>query len=173
VEAHLLALGTGILHLFSTSQQDAGVPEGAAGVYTIWRRTDVSPAKSRPAPGQLLYVGYSGRGSKAQESDTKRTKGKRREGLWSRLAAHASGRRSGNQFAVYVADRFVLPTMSADDIEAVAAGTIRMDALVRSYTLAHLAFRWVETADAVAARKLEARIRRGRWDHGKPFLNPQ
>jgi hypothetical protein len=44
------------------------------------------------------------------------------QGIYTRLQSHASGRRSGDQFSVYVADRLVLPTLSHDDINAIALG---------------------------------------------------
>jgi hypothetical protein len=170
VEAHLQALGAGTLHLFATWKQHAGVPHVAAGVYTIWRRLDGGEAT--PGPGQLLYVGHAGRDLTAEQITAKRSSGARRKALWSRLHAHACGRRSGDQLAIYVADRFVLPAMSTDHIAAVAAGTLEIDALVRRYVIDHLAFRWVETLDGSKARALEAVVRRGQWDHGKPLLNP-
>ena len=73
---------------------------------------------------------------------------------------------------MYVADRCILPSLSQAEIAAVAEGRILMDDLVRTYVTTHLGFRWIETPDANAARKLEALIRRGLWDHGKPLLNP-
>jgi hypothetical protein len=173
MEDHLRALGTGTLHLFSTWKQHAGVPHVAAGAYTIWRRADGNPATTVPGPGQLIYVGHSGRNLTAEAIAAQRKAGERKKALWSRLEAHASGSRSSDQFSVYIGDRFVLPTMSADDIEAVAAGRVDMDALVRNYIVAHLAFRWVETPDGATARALETAIQRGHWAHGKPFLNPR
>jgi hypothetical protein len=43
------------------------------------------------------------------------------------------GRRSGDQFCVYVADRFVLPTLKHEDIAAIASGRHDMDAFVRRF----------------------------------------
>ena len=64
------------------------IPLVAAGVYAIWHNDT------------LIYCGMSGRKiSKAQ------TAGKTRYGLTTRLASHASGRLSGDQFCVYVANR--------------------------------------------------------------------
>lgn len=54
----------------------------------------------------------------------------------------------------------------------VAAGHRRLDDRVRDYVTTHLAFRWVETPDVATARTIEATIRRGQWEHGRPFLNP-
>jgi hypothetical protein len=160
MEAHLQALGTGPLHAFATWKRDAGVPRAAAGVYALWWRADQPPVHADPT--QLVYVGHARVGKP----------GTRSTGLWSRLAAHASGRRSGDQLAIYIADRFILPQLTADDIREVAAGNHRLDHRVRDFVAAHLAFRWVETPDGNTARRLEATIRAGRWAHGKPLLNP-
>jgi hypothetical protein len=75
---------------------DPIVPVFGAGVYTIWDKA-----------GRFIYVGMSGRGITAETV--------RRNsplGIYTRLHSHASGRRSGDQFCVYVADRLVLPTLS-------------------------------------------------------------
>lgn len=167
MEDHLRALGTGALHLFTTWKRDAGLPEAAAGVYTIWRRIDVGAGAAGAGPEQLVYVGYAGRDLAKPQG-----RGSRSKGLRDRIRAHASGSRSGDQLAVYVADRLVLPTLSQLDIAAVAEGRVAMDRLIRNYILDHLGFRWVQTPDAATARKLEAVLRRGGWDHGKPLFNP-
>ena len=169
---HLRALATGTLHAFTTWKQDAGVPEVAVGVYTIWRRVDGGSVAAGTGPEKLVYVGYAGRGLVVERITTKGGAGAHRKGLWDRLQAHARGRRSGDQFAVYVADRWVLPTLNQVEIAAVAEGRDLIDPLVRKYITHHLGFRWVETRDAAAARKIEMLIRRGLWDHGKPLLNP-
>lgn len=64
------------------------------GVYTIWRSTD------------FVYVGIAGR-NLGPAADHKRVRG-----LRDRLDNHRSGRRSGDQFAVYVCDRLVLPSLT-------------------------------------------------------------
>ncbi len=74
-------------------------------------------------------------------------------GLFSQLNSHASGRRSGDQFCVYVSDRFVLPTLSADQIREIAAGRLSLDALIRDYVRQRLSYRFVETSDAATARR--------------------
>jgi hypothetical protein len=81
-----------------------------AGVYTIWYND-----------GRFIYVGMSGRGTTAQTSSRDKP-----HGIYTRLQSHASGRRSGDQFCVYVADRLVLPTLSQDDITAIASGRHQM-----------------------------------------------
>jgi hypothetical protein len=64
------------------------IPGSGAGVYTIWDDA-----------GGLVYTGIAGRNPEGR-------------GLASRLRSHASGRRSGDQFCVFVADHYVLPELS-------------------------------------------------------------
>jgi hypothetical protein len=136
---------------------DASVPSFGAGVYTIWN-TD----------GAFIYVGMSGRSITAGMAIPNRP-----HGLVTRLHSHAQGRRSGDQFCVYVADRFVLPTLSADDIAVVSSGRHSLDVYVRQYIHQHLGYRFSLCGDGAEAIAMERRIRRGEWPSGKPLLNPQ
>jgi hypothetical protein len=61
------------------------------GSNTIWHKD-----------GRLIYVGMPGRGIAAET-----TRRNTPQGLYTRLQSHASGRRSGAQLCVYVADRLV------------------------------------------------------------------
>jgi hypothetical protein len=86
------------------------VPKVAAGVYTIWEHS------------RLIYVGMAGRGLTAEHikaPDEPRTA----KGPWTRLNSHASGRRSGDQFCVYVCDRFVVPQLSDEQQVQIGDGT--------------------------------------------------
>jgi hypothetical protein len=148
-------LGQGVAHSFS-DWPNPDVPTFGAGAYTIWHRD-----------GRFIYVGMSGRGISA---DTPRRNTP--QGLYTRLQSHASGRRSGDQFCVYVADRLVLPTLTQEDITAVAAGRHQMDALVRRYIHENLSYRFVVVLDGAAAFAIEAAIKSGNWAHGRPLLNP-
>jgi hypothetical protein len=127
-----------------------------AGVYTIWRKD-----------GRFIYVGMSGRGMTA-ETIRRNTP----QGIYTRLKSHASGRRSGDQFCVYVADRLVLPTLAQEDIEAIVSGRHQMDGFVRRYIHEHLSYRFVVLPDGLAAYAVEAAIKSGEWEHGQPLLNP-
>lgn len=135
---------------------DASVPMFAAGVYTIW-------------DGELgfVYVGMSGRSIRPGDAAMDR-----RHGLVTRLHSHAQGRRSGDQFCVYVADRFVLPALSREDIDGIASGRHSLDAYVRRFIHARLGYRYLLCSDGVEARAIEGRLRRGQWRHGQPLLNP-
>lgn len=98
----------GPLHRFADSATlTAVIPGSGAGVYTIWDDA-----------GGLVYVGIAGRNPAGK-------------GLASRLRSHASGRRSGDQFCVYVADHYVLPELTREQIEAIRDSRLSMDMLVR------------------------------------------
>jgi hypothetical protein len=152
----LVELGRGELHSFAKWPNPA-VPEFGAGVYTVWH-TD----------GRFIYVGMSGRGITA---DTKRRNTP--HGLHTRLHSHASGRRSGDQFCVYVADRLVLPTLSSEDIACIVSGRHQMDAFVRRYIHEHLGYRFIVLSDGAQAYAIEAAIKGGALEQGRPFLNPK
>ena len=113
-EEHLTELSRGTAHSFA-NWPNLSVPTFGAGVYTVWHND-----------GRFIYVGMSGRGMTA---DTIRRNTP--QGIYTRLKSHASGRRSGDQFCVYVADRLVLPTLSQEDIAPIASGRHSMDALIR------------------------------------------
>ena len=81
------------------------------------------------------------------------------QGIYTRLQSHASGRRSGDQFCVYVADRLVLPALSQEDITAIASGRHQMDAFVRRYIHENLKYRFVILPDGAAAYTIERRSR--------------
>lgn len=93
-------------------------------------------------------------------------------GIYTRLQSHASGRRSGDQFCVYVADRLVLPTLSREDTIAIASGRHRMDAFVRRYIHENLSYRFAILPDGTAAYSAETTVKNGGWVHGRPLLNP-
>lgn len=130
------------------------VPKGPPGVYTIWN-------------GEwFLYVGISWKEPSMTSTGTSR-------GLWGRLDSHASGRRSGDQFCVYVCDRFVLPGLEAAEIQQIAVGKLSLDQLTKAYIKDHLGYRFVNTTSGAEARKIEAAVRRGGLGQfGKPHLNP-
>ena len=132
------------------------VPVFGAGVYTIWHND-----------GRFIYVGMSGRG---MTTDTVRRNTP--QGIYTRLKSHASGRRSGDQFCVYVADRLVLPTLAQEDIAAIALGRHQMDAFVRRYIHENLCYRFMLVPDGSAAYTVETVIKSGDWEHGPPLLNP-
>src|SRR5215475_1908768 len=154
-DQHVTELSRGTAYSFA-SWPNLSVPGFGAGVYTIWHND-----------GRFIYVGMSGRGMTA---DTVRRNTP--QGICTRLKSHASGRRSGDQFCVYVADRLVLPTLAQEDIAAIASGRHQMDAFVRRYIHENLSYRFVLLPDGSAAYTIEGAIKNGEWEHGRPLLNP-
>ena len=126
------------------------VPKRGAIVYTIWNRE-----------GCFIYVGMSGRNT---------TGGKSAKGPYGRFASHASGRRSGDQFCLYVCDRLILSTVH-NRIPEIAAGELSLDDFTRNYIRTNLGFRWCAMPDAKLAIELERQMRRGEFDAGRPLLN--
>jgi hypothetical protein len=104
---------------------------GPSGVYAIWNG------------GLFLYVGMA----YAHRDD----ENPRAQGVYGRLRSHASGRRSGDQFAIYICDRFVIPNLARDELNALARGERLLDGRTRDYIHAHLSYRVVLT-DSGAAR---------------------
>jgi hypothetical protein len=117
-------------------------------VYTVWDDA-----------GGLVYTGVAGRNPTGA-------------GLASRLRSHASGKRSGDQFCVYVADHYVLPELTREQIEAIRDSTLSMDALVREKVHADFGFRFVVVEDYRTALRIEGMVKGGCLCAGPPRLNP-
>lgn len=103
----------------------------------------------------------AGRGLTSAQIEAERADQAAKRGLVSRLHSHSSGRRSGDQFCVYVADRLVLPTLTVDQIAAIAAGTLRLDRLVRKFIHDQLSYRYAIAGDSTAAFAWERQLRQG------------
>src|SRR4051794_8737394 len=78
------------------------LPVVGAGVYTVWDGD------------RFLYVGMGGRGLSADMIRDATVTGRKGSGLLGRLMSHASGRRSGDQFCIYVCDLLILPTLTPE-----------------------------------------------------------
>jgi hypothetical protein len=157
-QEHLRSLETGPCHRFSDWPNHV-VPKITAGVYTIWDRD------------RLVYVGMSGRALTPEGIDApdEPTKAK---GLWTRLESHASGRRSGDQFCVYVCDRFVVPHLSDEQQTQIGVGDLSLDACTRKHIHDQFEYRFVTLRSGQEAFALERDVQRGALSAGKPFLNP-
>ncbi len=150
----LKELEVGPEHRFS-DWPTASIPSFGAGVYTIWRNR------------VLIYAGTSGRSISA--NTLKRNKP---HGLFTRLKSHADGRRSGDQFCVYVADRLLMSGLSKTQIMEIADGRLSFDRLIRTYIHDHLTYRFVILEAGGQARALETLVRAGSLAAGRPLLNP-
>ena len=156
--AALAELRDGPLYRFADWPNPA-VPNGRIGVYTVWRGD------------QLMYVGMAGRAI-GPGPDTSGPAPARLTGLRSRLASHASGRRSGDQFCVYVFDRLVLPRLRDQEIQDAARGQLSLDGLTRQLIRQSLSYRFTLLSDAATARAVETDIQRGGLAGQPPLLNP-
>jgi hypothetical protein len=157
----LAALASAPLYRFADWPNTA-IPNWRAGVYTVWDGET------------LIYVGMAGRGLLADAPETPAARATTKpRGLLDRLASHASGRRSGDQFNVYVFDRLVLPRLTPDEITAAAAGDLSLDAVTRQYIHDNLGYRYVVTADGKTALALERDVQRGAIAGQQPLLNPR
>ncbi len=149
MSALLEELENGPLHWFE-DWPIVAVPRSGAAVYTVWDRE-----------GRFLYVGMAGRGEQTA----------RGSGPFGRLASHASGRRSGDQFCIYVADRLVLNTLH-NRLADITSGSLLLDLETRAFIRTNLGFRFMPVENGRTALELERQIQRGVLKVGRPFLNP-
>ncbi len=126
---------------------------GPSGVYTIWNGPE------------FLYVGMAWQ----HRGDTN----EKAKGVFGRLASHASGRRSGDQFCIYICDRYVIPHLTDDELRQLGNGARILDQRTRDYIRTTLTYRVVFTDSGAHARELEHHIRRhGLPAAGHPAINP-
>jgi hypothetical protein len=125
------------------------LPTKGSIVYTIWDKE-----------GRFIYVGISG----LQKSFEKRNP-------QSRMVSHTSGRRSGDQFCIYIHDSFVIPELLKDGSFVPERGAL--DELTKSHIQANLSYRFLvfdsNDSDAIV-RRLEKQIQTGACGI-KPLLN--
>ena len=152
-------LARGTLFQFADWPSDL-VPRRAAGVYTVWREEE------------FVYVGMSGRGAQREDFVANSGRPSQAKGLWTRLNSHASGRRSGDQFNVYVCDRFIVPTLTPAQQHQIGHGDLLLDQMTRSYIREHLGYRFAIYADGTKALAVEHAVRGGALPAGRPYLNP-
>lgn len=129
------------------------VPPVSAGVYAIWEGLT------------LIYCGMSGR-------EIEKNQHKKKYGLVTRLNSHSSGRLSGDQFCVYVANRLVIPSLKQVDLPKFASGELKLDTLTKQYIHANLEYQFVVVDTSKEAFDLEHQARSGIVFGQKPMLNP-
>jgi predicted GIY-YIG superfamily endonuclease len=101
------------------------VPKGQPGVYLIYQGD------------RWIYIGMSFKN------------------LQSRLNQHASGRRSGDQFCVYVWDRLIMSKLSIDEMKGVFSGEYSLDDAIKEFVRSQLSYQYLVVADDATARALE------------------
>lgn len=144
------ALATGPLWWFA-DWPVREVPVTGSLVYTVWDRS-----------GAFIYVGMAGRSASSLSAS---------KGPFGRLTSHASGRRSGDQFCIYICDRLVLPHVH-NRISDIADGRLSLDALTRAYIRSELGFRFVVAPGPAEAFVVERALQKGEWPFGRPLLDP-
>ena len=131
------------------------IPNIAAGVYVIWEGED------------LIYSGMSGR-----EYEKAVSASKVKYGLITRLSSHASGRLSGDQFCVYVANRLLIPKLQSNQLTKFESGELTLDRLTKEYIHARLEYQYAIVESSAQAYSLEAQCRSGLIFGRLPKLNP-
>jgi hypothetical protein len=81
---------------------------------------------------------------------------------------HRSGDRSGDKFC----DRFVLPSLTPEQIDAVGTGRLPLDKLTRDRIHDRFAFRYIRTHSGDEARQLENEVKADAFQAVRPLLNP-
>jgi len=107
-----------------------------------------------------------------REFDKSVTAGRVKVGLVNRLGMHANGRLSGNQFCVYVANRFVIPSLKPEQLPLFASGELNLDKLTKKYIHERLEYQFAVAQSAADAFRIERDCRNGTTLGMKPMLNP-
>ncbi|MFA0447853.1 hypothetical protein AB4587_01605 [Vibrio breoganii] len=97
---------------------------------------------------------------------------KKKYGLITRLHSHYSGRLSGDQFCVYVANRLVTPSLQQSQLPLFASDELKLNELTKSYTHDHLEYQYVLVESSAEAFSVEAKARNGELFGQNPRLNP-
>ena len=155
---HLAQLESGDSYRFDGWPNDA-MPRVAAGVYTVWQQD------------RLIYAGMAGRGLSEEEIRDRLTGDSKKKGIFRRLASHASGRRGGDQFCIYVCDRFVVPKLTKAQQQQIGEGQLSLDQMTRDFIRRSFSYRFV-VVDPSEVLGLERKIREGAMKAGLPYLNP-
>jgi hypothetical protein len=125
---------------------------GKPGVYSIWNGDE------------LVYIGMAWRDISLNQKAL---------GLFGRLRSHASGRRSGDQFNIYVCDRYVVPSLGPEEMRRLSEGERFLDGLTRDFIADHLAYRIWIAPDGATARSVELMLRAQGLEGKLPTLNPK
>ena len=146
----LFDLNTPPTSFFNTEIEN--IPEYGSIIYTVWNRQN-----------EFIYVGIGG----VNNGVSLKNRNPR-----SRINQHASGRRSGDQFCVYVQDFFVVPEIVESGNYIAERGLL--DRLTKEYIHKNLSYRFIvfQDEDSIqVVRGLESVIRSGVNGFGIPFLN--
>ncbi len=110
---------------------------------------------------EFIYVGIGGLSGKSVKERNPR----------SRIIQHAQGRRSGDQFCIYIQDFYVIPLLFVDKYVPKKG---YLDELTKEFIQKRLTYRYIvfQTDDSdKVVRKLEREIQSNEHGHGLPKLN--
>ena len=125
------------------------IPNRGSIIYSVWDRNN-----------DFIYVGISGLQKDVEKRNPR-----------SRMISHASGRRSGDQFCIYIHDYYVVPALVQTGRYSPSNGYL--DRLTKQYIRENLSYRFVSfnTQDSdVIVRNLESKIKNGAFDF-VPIIN--
>ena len=125
------------------------IPNKGSIIYSVWDKDE-----------KFIYIGISG----LQKSLEKRSP-------LSRMISHASGRRSGDQFCIYIHDFYVIPKLIAKGEYSLSVGVL--DKLTKEFIQTNLSYRFAgfetDKSDEIV-RSLENQIKSGAFGFS-PLLN--
>ena len=125
------------------------VPNKGSIIYSVWDKDE-----------KFIYIGISG----LQKSLEKRSP-------LSRMISHASGRRSGDQFCIYIHDFYVIPKLIEKGEYSPSIGVL--DKLTKDFIQSNLSYRFVgfetDNSDEIV-RSLENKIKSGAFGFS-PSIN--
>jgi hypothetical protein len=110
---------------------------------------------------EYIYVGIGGLSGKSVQDRNPR----------SRIIQHAQGRRSGDQFCIYIQDFYVIPELIGSKYTPKKG---YLDQLTKEFIQSRLTYRYlvVQTEDSdQVVRQLERKLQRDDHGYGVPLLN--
>jgi hypothetical protein len=137
------------LRLFTTSNIKH-IPEYGSILYTVFLDQK-----------EFIYVGIGGLSGKSAKERNPR----------SRIIQHSQGRRSGDQFCIYIQDFYVIPSIINKNYEPKKG---YLDALTKEFIQTRLTYRYLvlQTDDSdKVVRRLERELQSNQYGHGVPKLN--
>lgn len=110
---------------------------------------------------EYIYVGIGGLAGKTVKDRNPR----------SRILQHSQGRRSGDQFCIYIQDFYVIPELIGSKYTPKKG---YLDQLTKDFIQSRLSYRYlvVQTEDSdQVVRRLERELQRDQHGYGVPLLN--
>ena len=129
------------------------------------------PSKHIPNKGSIIYLVWDKKENFIYIGISRLQKSLEKRSPLSRMVSHASGRKSGDQFCIYIHDFYVIPKLIEKGQYSPSIGVF--DKLTKDFIQSNLSYRFVgfETDDSdEIVRRLENQIKSGAFGFS-PFLN--